>query len=147
MIKSIHIENYKCFKDFDIEGLGPFNVLVGPNDSGKTALLEAILLATASRRKKRSVSFAALREDLGLNLGPYTFWRNNPEAGFRIALTGEKQEKEPFWEPHVMVQSEGTAHLARFAARYPDGTDRSEGGEGAFEDLLDRIGRAKYYRF
>lgn len=41
MITSMHIENFKCFKDFDIE-LGPFNVLIGPNDTGKTALLQAI---------------------------------------------------------------------------------------------------------
>jgi len=34
MITSMHIENFKCFKDFDIE-LGPFNVLIGPNDTGK----------------------------------------------------------------------------------------------------------------
>ncbi len=42
MITSMHIENFKCFKDFDIE-LGPnLNVLIGPNDTGKTALLQAI---------------------------------------------------------------------------------------------------------
>jgi len=43
MITSMHIENFKCFKNFDIE-LGPFNVLIGPNDSGKTAFLQAIQL-------------------------------------------------------------------------------------------------------
>ncbi len=43
MITSMHIENFKCFKEFDIE-LGPFNVLIGPNDSGKTALLQAVQL-------------------------------------------------------------------------------------------------------
>lgn len=42
----MHIENFKCFKNFDIE-LGPFNVLIGPNDSGKTAFLQAIQLALA----------------------------------------------------------------------------------------------------
>ena len=47
MIKHIHIENFKCFKDFDLD-LGPFNVLVGPNDSGKSTLLEAIRILEAS---------------------------------------------------------------------------------------------------
>lgn len=41
MITKMHIENFKCFKNFDID-LGPFNVLIGPNDSGKTAFLEAV---------------------------------------------------------------------------------------------------------
>jgi energy-coupling factor transporter ATP-binding protein EcfA2 len=43
MIESMHIENFKCFKSFDIE-LGKFNVLIGPNDSGKTAFLQAAKL-------------------------------------------------------------------------------------------------------
>lgn len=46
MIKHIHIENFKCFKNFDLD-LGPFNVLVGPNDSGKSTLLEAIQILEA----------------------------------------------------------------------------------------------------
>lgn len=46
MITSMHIQNFKCFKDFTID-LGPFNVLIGPNDSGKTSLLESILIASA----------------------------------------------------------------------------------------------------
>lgn len=41
MIKHVHIENFKCFKEFDID-LDPLTVLVGPNDSGKTTCLEAI---------------------------------------------------------------------------------------------------------
>jgi len=45
MITSMHIENFKCFKEFDID-LGPFNVLIGPNDTGKTALLQAIRIAS-----------------------------------------------------------------------------------------------------
>ena len=47
MITSMHIENFKCFKHFDID-LGPFNVLVGPNDSGKTAFLPAVAMAGAA---------------------------------------------------------------------------------------------------
>lgn len=41
MISSFHIRNYKCLHDVSVE-LGPFTVLIGPNDSGKTSLLEAI---------------------------------------------------------------------------------------------------------
>ena len=48
MITSMHIENFKCFKNFDIE-LGSFNVLIGPNDSGKTALFQAIGVARGVR--------------------------------------------------------------------------------------------------
>jgi AAA domain, putative AbiEii toxin, Type IV TA system/AAA ATPase domain len=47
MIRSIHIECYRGFCDFSMEGLGRVNLLVGKNNSGKTSVLEAILLLTS----------------------------------------------------------------------------------------------------
>lgn len=41
MIERIRIRNYKALRDVAVE-LGRINVLVGPNDSGKTSFLEAI---------------------------------------------------------------------------------------------------------
>ncbi len=38
-LEKIHVENFKSLRNFDIE-LGKFNVLVGPNGSGKTNVLE-----------------------------------------------------------------------------------------------------------
>jgi len=68
MITSMHIENFKCFKDFDIE-LGPFNVLIGPNDSGKTALLQAILLPSVFRGGGDTLSLAHVKDQLSVDLG------------------------------------------------------------------------------
>jgi hypothetical protein len=42
MIKSLHAENFRCFKSLDLGGLRRINVIVGRNASGKTALLETI---------------------------------------------------------------------------------------------------------
>jgi predicted ATPase len=41
MINRIQIKNFKCLLDVDVP-LGPFNIFIGPNDSGKSSLLEAI---------------------------------------------------------------------------------------------------------
>lgn len=43
MINTVHIQNFKCLLDTQVD-LGPFTVLIGPNDSGKTSFLEAIHL-------------------------------------------------------------------------------------------------------
>jgi len=41
MIQQVRIENYKCLADVTLN-LQPFNVLIGPNDTGKTSVLEAL---------------------------------------------------------------------------------------------------------
>jgi len=41
MLTRIHIENYKCLRDVTVD-LGDFTILIGPNDSGKSSLLEVI---------------------------------------------------------------------------------------------------------
>ena len=44
MVKSIHIQNFRCFEDFQLDGFGRVNLIGGMNNSGKTALLEAVCL-------------------------------------------------------------------------------------------------------
>lgn len=44
MLRDLTIQNYRCFKDFQIDGLARVNLLVGTNNSGKTSLLEAVYL-------------------------------------------------------------------------------------------------------
>lgn len=44
MLKSVRIENFRCFKTFELQQLGRVNLLVGMNNSGKTSILEAIYL-------------------------------------------------------------------------------------------------------
>ncbi|MDJ0509375.1 MAG: AAA family ATPase [Crocosphaera sp.] len=44
MLKDIEIENFRCFESTKIEGFERVNLIGGKNNSGKTGLLEAILL-------------------------------------------------------------------------------------------------------
>src|SRR6266481_2717587 len=48
MIRSVDIKNFRCFKDLVLSNCRRFNVIVGDNGVGKTALLEAIFLALGS---------------------------------------------------------------------------------------------------
>ncbi|MCD8489578.1 MAG: AAA family ATPase, partial [Desertifilum sp.] len=47
MLKSLRIENFRCFQVFELQQLGQLNLLVGTNNSGKTSILEAIQLLTS----------------------------------------------------------------------------------------------------
>ena len=44
MLKSLSINNFRCFQSFELQQLGRVNLLVGMNNSGKTSVLEAIQL-------------------------------------------------------------------------------------------------------
>ena len=43
-IKSVHIENYKCYENVDIEFNNSTNIIVGNNEAGKSTILEALNL-------------------------------------------------------------------------------------------------------
>lgn len=44
MLKNIEIVEYKCFKDFKLDGLSQINIISGGNNVGKTALLEVLFI-------------------------------------------------------------------------------------------------------
>lgn len=46
MLRSLKIENFRCFQNLELQQLGRINLLVGKNNSGKTSILEAIQLLT-----------------------------------------------------------------------------------------------------
>jgi AAA15 family ATPase/GTPase len=47
MLKSLKIENFRCFRNFELQQLGQLNLLVGTNNSGKTSILEAVQLLSS----------------------------------------------------------------------------------------------------
>lgn len=64
MLKSLRIENFRCFETFELQQLGQLNLLVGTNNSGKTSILEAVQLLT-------SQSNLESLEEMMINRGEY----------------------------------------------------------------------------
>lgn len=62
MITRIEIDGFKSFVDFELE-LKPFTVLAGANNSGKSNLLDAIMLLEASVETRGSNAITARRAD------------------------------------------------------------------------------------
>ena len=42
LLNSLHIKGFRGFVDFNVEGLGQVNLIIGRNNAGKTSTLEAI---------------------------------------------------------------------------------------------------------
>ena len=96
MITSMKIQNFKCFKDFEIE-LGPFNVLIGPNDSGKTSFLHSLRLATYLASDKKAISVNGWEQDnleksLEIPLGKEAIWRTQETGRMTIGVVGFEVE-------------------------------------------------------
>lgn len=69
MITKLQIQNYKALRDVTLE-FTPFHLLIGPNDSGKTSILEAI--AALCRSVEHPVKDAFLG---GGEKGPEVIWQ------------------------------------------------------------------------
>lgn len=66
MVKSIHIQNFRCFEDFQLEGFGRVNLIGGMNNSGKTVLANKfnvqVFATTHSKEMVQAFNKVALEE-------------------------------------------------------------------------------------
>jgi len=86
MIKKFSIENFRCFSDFTIGPLGRINLIVGENNVGKTALLEALWIYHGYQNPEASVIVNRLRgiEEKDFNIGS--------EMKFSATLLNDKKD-------------------------------------------------------
>lgn len=70
MIKDVSIKGFRLFEDFTLKGLTPFNIFVGPNNSGKSSLLEALFLHCAPVNFRVLLSLISFRYG-GFHSNPY----------------------------------------------------------------------------
>ena len=62
MFKSVRIQNFRQFKDLELKNLGRINLITGQNNTGKTSLLEALLLHVSPTNPEIVLTVAQLRE-------------------------------------------------------------------------------------
>ena len=86
MISKLQIENFKAFKELDLR-FAPLTVLTGLNSSGKSTVIQALLLAQVASGLSRTVP---LNGPFGLNLGEASavLHSESTQASVRIALHG-----------------------------------------------------------
>ena len=149
MITSMHIENFKCFKRFDIN-LGPFNVLVGPNDSGKTAFLQAIMIAGADGPNSKW-DLGNLNAKAGLVPGTANVWRGDTSRMVSVQAYGGPWERPGNDRRSMDVTSPNGSDFTSHVRVQPDAPpvppERSENPKGAWlEDWMrEAIGSISYY--
>src|SRR5438552_19027712 len=83
-ITALRVENFRSIKALDIE-LGETTVFVGPNNTGKTAILDAIRIALTRRWGQRGTGFT----EYDIHLASET---DDPKAspGVKIEIRAEE---------------------------------------------------------
>jgi predicted ATPase len=61
MLLDLRIQNYRSFRELQIKGLSPVNLIVGANNSGKTSLLEAVYLLVSQNDPQRLLELLSNR--------------------------------------------------------------------------------------
>lgn len=79
MLKSLHIRNYRNLKDFKLEKVDQVNLITGKNNTGKSTLLEAILIYA---NRGSLLEIAEIVQSHGEYLNPYRS-DNNEESEYR----------------------------------------------------------------
>ena len=99
MIKALKIQNFRCFQDLLVKNLAPITLFGGRNNSGKSAILEAVFLNFGYRNPNIFFALAAGRNGNGnLQATPERIWNPlffdfNQTNSFSFSVTREDNVK------------------------------------------------------
>jgi hypothetical protein len=98
MIEAAVVKGFRGLRQLEVDGFGRVNLVIGKNDCGKTALLEALLIAEgAEGASHRALALQSLRRsrealrDFDRFWRPL-FWNQDAEQGFSVDLRGSHRE-------------------------------------------------------
>lgn len=98
MLKSLKIENFRCFPSFEMGQLGRLNLIVGTNNSGKTSILEAIQILLSLPTDRAILSEIVIgrseytSEDGVISLDiSHLFYNHKTEESGSIRILGKDQ--------------------------------------------------------
>ena len=92
----LRIENFRSIRDLDIE-LGETTVFIGPNNAGKTAILDAVRIALTRRWGQRGTGFTEYDVHLATE-------NDDPKASPGVAIELRAEETEPGEWPDAVQQ-------------------------------------------
>jgi predicted ATPase len=124
MIRSVHLQNFKCFQDETL-GLRPMTLVVGANGAGKSSLLQALLLI--QQAADPSAEYVKLNGPFLLNLGKTAdvlCQFGDAQSDIRIAIEASSGETRAWRfterkkEEYVLGVSERPSDAAPFDLTY-----------------------------
>jgi AAA15 family ATPase/GTPase len=117
MLKSLHIKNFRCFRDLKIEPLKRINLVIGQNNTGKTCILEALVLLLGeddpnrrnqNPRHRLPNMFRTVGGDWDENFWKWLFYKKDQSRAVEIKGSFDNSEDFEFalnpkgWKPEEL---------------------------------------------
>lgn len=125
-LKKIHVKNFRCINDINLELNSGLNVIIGANNSGKTSLLDSLRLALSIGNYSRSIyvssedffvdEFGKKSQTIEIDL---TFSELTPEdMGVFIEMLKVNDDGNHELELHVRYKRERKNGIEKIRVRY-----------------------------
>ncbi len=102
VIEKLTLQNFKVLRDVEV-GLRPLTVIVGPNASGKSSILQALFLITASFTKSESTLAQIFREESAIELFRSRSSKGPTALGFSARSDGREFSPEIVLDQDIPV--------------------------------------------
>ena len=117
MLTSLHIENFRAFRNLEVDGLARVNLIAGGNSTGKTALLEGLVFFVDDPQGDKVRDLAKLFRATNPQAPGYDFWNwllhdRSPNGGCRFMGTTTGSRKfERSWSLKRRERQPGDKHF------------------------------------
>ena len=154
LLQSFHIRSFRGLKNVSLENLGRINLLVGENNSGKTSILESLLMFGAPGVSRNWLRILNAR-DVGLsddNIGEVVSWlfpvigRDRPTEREEIVIEGVSENRRESLRLRFQMETEIVEASAMELRRYtevPEDTDRTRKVAHLFAEWFSELDGAK----
>lgn len=141
-LSNLHIRNFRCFREIDLALVRGLNVIVGENNTGKTAIIDALRIGLSTGNQRRDISihpedfYNGTSEEIEIDL--YFSGVTDPDASVFLELLS-LANTQPELQLHLRFRKEYRRGIERVTPRYWGGDN--EGQSIALEvlDLLYHI--------
>ena len=112
MISKIHLKNFKALRDTGELEIKPITFLVGPNSSGKTSLIQAIL-ALRQTVRSQDPQTPLILDDEYINLGSYrdVVFKHNEKNEICIGFEADEKRWEIVFSVYRSGNNQGVIYL------------------------------------
>ena len=134
-LHSLYLKNFRLYTEKNVVFAPNLNVIVGPNASGKTTILEAIHLLMTGRSFRTSQTKELIREGADSFYAETTFVKHDVEQSLKFSYKGN--ERRITYNQTALQSSSGLLGLLQGAVLTPNDASLVKGQPGFRRQYLD----------